>query len=127
MKDMMAIIYNQLIENPTILSKVNKRIKFYEAPETMETPYIVIRPVDVSYPVVGGSDKELSLRFTYQLDVLSSNRNEAKAIQQAIKQELRGIGFGQLSGGLDDYFSETKEFIDARRYRKTTSLYDTDY
>lgn len=127
MKDMMMIIYNQLITNQTILSKTNKRIKFYEAPETMETPYIVIRPIDTPYPKIGGSDKELAIQFSYQIDVLGFGRMDVKEIQQAIKKEMRILGFGQLSGGLDQYFEETKQYVDARRYRKTTNLYDTDY
>jgi len=44
-----------------------------------------------------------------------------------IKQEMKKLNYGQMTGGLDEYFPDTGRFVDARRYRGTTSLYDTDY
>ena len=40
---------------------------------------------------------------------------------------MKQIGFGLLDGVLDQYFNETKRFVDARRYRKNTQIHDTDY
>lgn len=41
---------------------------------------------------------------------------------------MKKLGFGQISGkGLDEYFSETKRFVDARRYEGNTKIYDTEY
>ena len=49
-------------------------------------------------------------------------------VQYEIKKEMKKLGFGQISGqGLDEYFSETKRFVDARRYEGNTKIYDTKY
>jgi DNA-binding transcriptional regulator PaaX len=42
---------------------------------------------------------------------------QVKEIQAEVKKELKKLGFGQLKDGLDEYFNETKRFVDARRYR----------
>lgn len=130
MKDMLMIIYNQLLANPVIKESVtDKRIKFYDYPETgdAENPFIVISPIGVPAGNAEGSDKELSLRFTYQIDVQGKNRIVVKQIQKAIKDTMAELRYKQLPEGLDTYFNETKRFLDARRYRKNTELYDTDY
>lgn len=124
---MLMIVYNQLVNNPVISELAGNRIKFYEVPETMETPFVVIRPLDVPTPSLYASDKELSSKFTYQIEVETSIRMDAKKIQAAIKKEMAELGFGQLNEGLDNYFDATKHYVDARRYRANTKLYDTNY
>ncbi|WP_025728396.1 hypothetical protein [Atopobacter phocae] len=130
MTDMMMTIYNELIKHETIKSLVTKnRIKFYEAPETMDTskPFIIIEPLGVPVGVTYGSDKELSQRLTYQINVEAPKRQQVKEIQLAAKQVMRNLRFFQMPGGLDEYFSGTKRYVDARRYRTTTKLYDNNY
>ncbi|MEG7636836.1 hypothetical protein SQQ66_00350 [Enterococcus casseliflavus] len=131
MKDMWMDIYNALIVNKTILSKVDKKnIKFYEAPETLDVskPFIVIDsfngPQTNAYHM---ANKPVSLQFNFQINVESSNRLLTKEIAKAVKDTMWELGYGQLSGGLDEYFPETKRFVDARRYRKNTQIHDTDY
>lgn len=127
MNDMLMKIYNQLVENTTIKTLVENRIKFYVIPETLEVPFVCIRPLDVPVPNQYGSDKEISMQLTYQIDVETIKRMDAKVLQFEIKKEMLKLGFFQLNEGLDEYFEETKHFIDARRYRATTKLYDTKY
>ena len=52
---------------------------------------------------------------------------KAPGFSQTVKAVMWKFGYVQLNGGLDEYFSETKRFVDARRYRKNTQIHDTDY
>lgn len=131
MKDMMMEVYNALIENETIKELVTpQRIKFYEVPETLDTtkPFIIIDnffgPQTNAY---FANNKALSIRFNYQINVESTDRMVTKQISKAVEETMKQIGFGRLEGGLDQYFNETKRFVDARRYRKNTQIHDTDY
>ncbi|QYF82460.1 hypothetical protein KY492_26655 [Brevibacterium sp. PAMC21349] len=119
MTDGLMVIYNQLISNEVIVSLCEDRIKFYEYPETGDTskPFIVIDPLDVPVPTVYASNENHANEYLYQIDVESTNRLQVKEIQAEIKKELKKLGFGQLKDGLDEYFNETKRFVDARRYR----------
>jgi hypothetical protein len=119
MTDGLMVIYNQLISNELIVSLCADRIKFYEYPETGDTskPFIVIDPLDVPVPTVYASNENHANEYLYQIDVESTNRLQVKEIQTEIKNELKKLGFGQLKDGLDEYFKETKRFVDARRYQ----------
>lgn len=130
MKDMLMIIYNALIENELIANVVTKnQIKFYELPETMsfDTPVVIIDPLDVPSPAYYASNMELSTRLTYQIDVQHSDRKQVKIVQNEIKKVMQVLGFYQLSDGMDEYFKETKRYVDARRYRMNTKMYDINY
>ncbi|MEX1550445.1 hypothetical protein [Enterococcus sp. C50] len=136
MKDMLNIIYESLCSNEYIHSMTYNeeteqyRIKFYEQPETADKTgaFITIRPVDVPNEAYHGSDQELSIEHLIQIDVESTYRTTCKQIQYEIKKEMKKLGFGQVSGqGLDEYFTETKRFVDARRYDGNTKIYDTNY
>ncbi|MBS7578293.1 MULTISPECIES: hypothetical protein [unclassified Enterococcus] len=144
MKDMWMNVYNALIANETISKKlsvkeinpdsgeeeISYQIKFFEAPETFDTskPFIIIDVFDGPQTnAYYGSDKPLSSKFNFQINVESMNRMLTKEIAKAVKDVMLAQGYGQLSGGLDTYFKETKRFVDARRYRKNTTIHDTDY
>lgn len=137
---MLDAVYQQLLENDYIQLQTciddqlpaddrQYRIKFYEYPETgnKNGPFISIRPLDVPTEALHGSDKELSISFIYQVDVQGKYRSVCKELQYNIKKELKKLGFIQMSSGLDEYFSETKRFVDARRYTTNTKIYDTYY
>ncbi|MFS0955765.1 hypothetical protein ACFC37_14035 [Enterococcus durans] len=136
MKDILMIIYEALISNAYIHEMTYNsdsqeyRIKFYEQPETADKSgaFITLRPVDVPNEAYHGSDQELSIEHLIQIDVESKYRATSKQIQYEIKKEMKKLGFGQLSGqGLDEYFAETKRYVDARRYDGNTRIYDTQY
>lgn len=131
MKDMMMEVYNKLIANDLIKEKVTKeRIKFYEVPESLDTskPFIVIdTPLGPPLSAYFAANKEMSQTFSYQINVETTNRKLTDELSKEIKKIMWGNDFIQLSGGLNTYFTETKRFVQARRYRKNTKIYDTDY
>lgn len=131
MKDMMMEVYNQLIANDLIKEKVTKeRIKFYEVPESLDTskPFIVIdTPLGPPTSAYYAANKEMSQIFSYQINVETTNRKLTDELSKEIKKIMWKNDFKQLSGGLDAYFTETKRFVQARRYRKNTKMHDTDY
>ena len=138
MQDKLTEIYNLLIEDDIIKKHTHYidddkedayRINFYVEPETADLtkPFIIIEPLSPPKDNVYGSDKALSTAFYYQIDVQSTERLVCKEIQKAIKKILEDINFYQLDGGFDEYFKETGRFIDARRYKGNSKMYDTDY
>lgn len=130
MKDMLTEIYDLLLTIPLVKEKIGKnQIKFYEASERLDysKPFILIDPIGVIESFVYGSDKELSQIMSYQINVESYDRKLTKQLSKEIKKCLFEHDFKQLSGGLDEYFKETNRFVDARRYRKNTKLYENDY
>ena len=139
MKDMMMEVYNQLITNDLIKEKTSfvndegkteYRIKFYEVPESLDTskPFVVIdTPLGPPTSAYYAANKEMSQTFSYQINVETTNRKLTNEISKEIKKIMRENDFIQLSGGLNTYFTETKRFVQARRYRKNTKIYDTDY
>lgn len=127
MNDMLMEIYNKLATS-TIID--NKRIKFYETPENMNlnsAPFVVISPLAPPEPSYYGSDDELAMEMTYQINVEATERMKAKEVQLEVKKLLKQLGFSQLTGGLDTYFKETKRYVDARRYIYVSDIYKTDY
>lgn len=127
MNDMLMEIYNKLSTSTMI---DNKRIKFYETPENMDlnsAPFVVISPLAPPEPSYYGSDDELAMEMTYQINVEATKRMEAKEVQLEVKNLLKQLGFSQLTGGLDTYFKETKRYVDARRYIYVSDIYKTDY
>lgn len=127
MNDMLMEIYNKLATSTMI---DNKRIKFYETPENMDlnsAPFIVISPLAPPEPSYYGSDEELAMEMTYQINVEASERMKAKEVQLEVKNLLKQLGFSQLQGGLDTYFKETKRYVDARRYVYVSNIYETNY
>ena len=130
MKDMMIQIYDRLLTNQTILEKVGKEgIRFYELPETFDTtkPFIIVDVLAPATNAYRGSNKVLSQQLTYQLNVESMDRLLTKELARSVRESMCDFGFGQLPGGLDRYFSDTKRFVDARRYRTNTKIYETEF
>ena len=130
MKDMMMEIYTALCADQLISENVTKdRIKFYEAPETLDVskPFIIIDVLSPQTSVNFAANKVVSKQFSYQINVETPDRVLTKRISRSVIYIMRNLDFGQLNGGLDTYFKETKRYVDARRYRKNTRTHDTDY
>lgn len=121
MKDMLLTVHDKLKSNNIIASFCENRIKLYEYPETADDtkPFIVIDPLDVPVPTVYASDKNHAFEYSYQIDVQGQSYESVKIIAEAIRKEMRNMGFEQFPGGLDEYFKETKRYVDARRYHAT--------
>ena len=130
MKDMMMEIYTALCADQLISENVTKeRIKFYEAPETLDVskPFIIIDALSPQTSENFAANKVVSKQFSYQINVETPDRVLTKRISRSVSYIMRNLDFGQLNGGLDTYFKETKRYVDARRYRKNTRTHDTDY
>lgn len=78
---------------------------------------MIIEPVDVELPAMFSSDEIIADEFFIQVSVEASQRKVPKEIQAEVRKELRAIGMAQLADGLDEYFKDTKRYVDARRYR----------
>lgn len=129
MLDMLDIIYDELNYDEVIQEQVKGRIRYYTYNENdeMVTPFIIITPFLTPIPAIYGSNQELAIEMTCQLSVESSNRKQTKELAYRIKQLMWGLGFGQLEFGLDEYLDDVERFVDVRRYRKVTNLYETNY
>ncbi|AQP79463.1 DUF3168 domain-containing protein [Listeria monocytogenes] len=118
MIDILNIIYTTLSKNDIIHTTCEERIKYYDFPSTGDSnkTFLLIIPLDVPVPTNFSSNESTWEDFLVQIDVQSDNRLTAKQIQEEVRKEMKRIGFGQLAGGLDEYFPETGRFVDARKY-----------
>ena len=133
MKDAMTEIYQVFlksseIEQATLQGKKHS-IYYYEMPDgELPANLIIIRPYSPPEPAYGGSDRYLAQRLTFQIDVQSVDRMTCKKLQVAIEQSLSELGYRRLPNQeLDEYFKDTRRYVDARRYQKITRIYETDY
>lgn len=130
MKDMLTILYENLLLNPVISEKVGpERIGYYDygGDKDQSKPFMILIPMGPPLPGQTGSDQELNVQHTYQIDVQGSDRLVVKEIQKQVKAVMRSLGFGQLPEGLDEWLEDVKRYVDARRYRGNTKLYDNNY
>lgn len=129
MLDMLDIIYDELNYDEIIQEQVEGRIRYYTYNENdeMVTPFIIIKPFLTPIPAIYGSNQELAIEMTCQLSVEGGNRKQVKELAYRIKQLMWELGFGQLEFGLDEYLDDVERFVDVRRYRKVTKLYETNY
>lgn len=133
MKDAMSEIYQVLLKNAAIeqatLKGKKHNIYYYEMPDgELPANLIIIRPYSPPAPAYTGSDKYLAQRLIFQIDVQSVDRMTCKKLQIAIEQSLSELGYRRLPNQeLDEYFKDTRRYVDARRYQKITRIYDTDY
>ncbi|HAA4994268.1 TPA_asm: DUF3168 domain-containing protein [Listeria monocytogenes] len=118
MIDILNIIYTTLSKNDIIHTTCEERIKYYDFPSTGDSnkTFLLIIPLDVPVPTNFSSNEAMWEDFLVQIDVQSDNRLIVKKIQDEVRKEMKQIGFGQLAGGLDEYFPETGRFVDARKY-----------
>ncbi|AHL18789.1 TPA: DUF3168 domain-containing protein [Listeria monocytogenes] len=118
MIDILNIIYTTLSKNDIIHTTCEERIKYYDFPSTGNSnkTFLLIIPLDVPVPTNFSSNEAMWEDFLVQIDVQSDDRLTVKQIQEEVRKEMKQIGFGQLAGGLDEYFPETGRFVDARKY-----------
>ncbi|HEL8560471.1 TPA: DUF3168 domain-containing protein [Listeria monocytogenes] len=118
MIDILNILYTTLSKNDIIHTTCEERIKYYDFPSTGDSnkTFLLIIPLDVPVPTNFSSNEAMWEDFLVQIDVQSDDRLTVKQIQEEVRKEMKQIGFGQLAGGLDEYFPETGRFVDARKY-----------
>ncbi|WP_207106188.1 hypothetical protein [Ligilactobacillus agilis] len=104
-------------------------IHYYQEPDgTLPKTLILLRPYQPPEPTKSVSNEVVQQEVIVQIDVQSTDRMTCKMLQAKVEENLRPLGFIKLNGqGLDEYFAETKHFVDARRYRLITKLYETRY
>lgn len=126
MTDMLEHIAEGMKQLPKLKDVV---IKPYYRPESTpdNVASVVIVPVTPAQASAYGSNKPLKKQFTYQINVEAFTKAKSAEIANAIGEYLLEKGFMQINGGIDDYFRETKRYVDARRYRGYSPLYDTQY
>lgn len=126
MKDMMEEVMQHLKSRP-LLSNVT--IKSFDRPESIEDddPSIVIYPMGPPKTGTMGSNTHLNMVYTYQINVETVDYVKTKEYASTIRDVLNDLHFHQLDGGLDEYFEETGRYVDARRYRGCSPLYNKEY
>lgn len=130
MKDMLTIIYEELLQNSLINEKITAdRIGYYVYGEDKDHTkmFMIIEPLDPPVPGVSASNQEMNVQHTFQIDVQGTDRKELKVIQKQVKEVMLSLGYGQLPEGLDEWLPDVKRYVDARRYRGNTQLYDNNY
>ncbi|MCG3096716.1 hypothetical protein L8T26_05115 [Lactococcus petauri] len=70
------------------------------------------------------SNDSLSKHFIYQVSIEAVKREIPKELQQKIEDILKNEGFYRMPGGVDDYFSTTERYVDARFYQGNSQLYE---
>lgn len=99
-------------------------VRYEKLPDNLTS--IVIRPVGPPEGTGFGSNGSLAKHFTYQVSIESIDRMTCKILQKKVETIFKTKGFYQSSGGLDEYFTETKRYVDARFYEGNSNLYE-DY
>lgn len=129
MKDMLNELMEELAADSEIQEiQQNQGFKSYvrydELPKDKTS--ITIIPSGPPESVGFASNDSLSKHFIFQVSIEAIQRDVPKKLQRKVEQILKTKGFYQMSGGLDEYFSTTKRYVDARFYQGNSQLYD-DY
>lgn len=133
MKDALQEIYLRLMSNSKIeqatLNANKHAIFYYKEPDgTLPPTLILIRPYSPPQYEISASDSGMQQSVTVQIDVQSTKRMTCKELQTEIEKELRHIGYRRLNGqDLDEYFEDSKRYVDARRYKLNTKIYEMGY
>lgn len=133
MKDALQEIYLHLMSNSKIeqatLNANKHAIFYYKEPDgTLPPTLILIRPYSPPQYELSASDTGMQQSVTVQIDVQSNKRMTCKELQAEIEKELKCIGYRRLNGqDLDEYFEDSKRYVDARRYKFNTKIYEMGY
>lgn len=122
MQDVMEAIKDYVNDDSVV-------IKSYSLPETLQDveKFILIVPLNAPEMMSFGSNKNLAMQYSYQINVESQDYEETKKLARAVREAMKSLSWSQSSGGLDEYFEETKRYVDARRYRGHSAFYDEAY
>jgi len=123
--DILNKIYEALMADDFIKDQASGRIKFYQYPEmgSVDSPYIVIAPIDPPMPSDFADNTWTKLDYLVQIDVYSRNRQLTDSIADRIRDIMwERFGFRQQSGPKE---YDEGIFRDARRYRG--KLYRPDF
>ena len=127
MKDMLHELMTTLTEEPDIL-KIQQTggLKSYKRREELgeEMTSITVIPIGPPAQAGFGSNTSLVKHVMYQVCIEATDRMVCKEFQKKVENLFQTKGFYQMSGGLDEYFIETKRFVDARFYQGYSKPYE---
>lgn len=129
MKDMLNELMEELAADSEIQEiQQNQDFKSYARYDELpkDKTSITVIPSGPPESVGFASNDSLSKHFIFQVSIEAIQRDVPKKLQRKVEQILKTKGFYQMSGGLDEYFSTTKRYVDARFYEGNSRLYD-DY
>lgn len=129
MKDMLNELMEELAADSEIQEiQQNQGFKSYARYDELpkDKTSITVIPSGPPESVGFASNDSLSKHFIFQVSIEAIQRDVPKKLQRKVEQILKTKGFYQISGGLDEYFSTTKRYVDARFYEGNSQLYD-DY
>lgn len=127
MKDMLSEIMTALAVHPVIQKiKDTGGFKSYDRYENLaeNLTSITVTPTGPPEQVATGSNTSLAKHFVYQVSIEATDRMTCKNLQRIVEGILELKGFFQAVGGLDEYFKETKRYVDARFYEGNSKLYE---
>lgn len=129
MKDMLKELMEVLATDPDI-AKIKEvgGFKSYIRSDELEKDKtsITIIPSGPPESIGFASNDSLSKHFIYQVSIEAVKREIPKELQQKIEGILKNNGFYRMPGGVDNYFSTTERYVDARFYQGNSQLYE-DY
>ncbi|MDG4969256.1 hypothetical protein [Lactococcus lactis] len=130
MKDMLNELMQALATDSEIQEiQQNEGFKSYVRRDELakEKTSITVSPSGPPESVGFASNDSLSKHFIFQVSIEAVQREIPKNLQRKVEQIFKTMGFYQMPGGIDDYFSTTKRYVDARFYQGNSRLYDDDY
>ena len=127
MNDMLNEIMQVLATDSDILSiQKTGGFKSYSRYENLSGSLtsITITPTGPPEQTAMSSNDSLAKHFVYQVSIEAIDRLTVKKLQNTVENILKTKGFFQMNGGLDEYFSDTKRYVDARFYEGNSNLYE---
>ena len=127
MNDMLSELMQALANDSDILAIQRiGGLKSYSRYENLSesSTSITITPTGPPEQTAVGSNDSFAKHFVYQVSIEATNRMESKELQRKVENILKTKGFFQMNGGLDEYFEETKRYVDARFYEGNSNLYE---
>ncbi|MFP7258715.1 hypothetical protein [Lactococcus lactis] len=127
MNDMLSELMQVLATDSDILA-IQKMggFKSYSRYENLSGSLTSITVIPAGPPeqTAMGSNDSLAKHFVYQVSIEAIDRLTVKKLQNTVENILKTKGFFQMNGGLDEYFSDTKRYVDARFYEGNSNLYE---
>ncbi|MDG4955898.1 hypothetical protein OGZ32_11200 [Lactococcus lactis] len=127
MNDMLNEIMQVLATDSDILSiQKTGGFKSYSRYENLSGSLTSITVIPAGPPeqTAMSSNDSLAKHFVYQVSIEAIDRLTVKKLQNTVENILKTKGFFQMNGGLDEYFSDTKRYVDARFYEGNSNLYE---
>ena len=127
MNDMLNEIMQVLATDSDILSiQKTGGFKSYSRYENLSGSLtsITVTPTGPPEQTALSSNDSLAKHFVYQVSIEAIDRLTVKKLQNTVENILKTKGFFQMNGGLDEYFSDTKRYVDARFYEGNSNLYE---